>query len=116
MTDGNAGGNAGPLFSPACPGYRDYNVGGKPPPPTVPPVKHAGALTGDEWVESHHCSVLQGGGEKETMNGGRGAAGEWVEGLSGLRQTSRDGYLFQIHGAGLDGSGRQLVSGSGEPE
>ena len=41
---------------------------------------------------------------------GRGDEGEKVEGLSILQQASRDGQLFQIFGADLDG-GRRLLAG-----
>ena len=82
----------------------------------VPPVQHAGALASAERAASRHCSVRQGGREKATTDGGRGDAGEWGEGLSGLRKTTRVGYLFQISGAGLDGGGQQLAGGGRQPE
>ena len=109
-------GDAGPLFSPACIGYRYYTGGGQPPPPTVPPVQHTGALMSAEWVASCHSSVRQGGGYKLTVDGRRGDAGECGEGLSGLWKTARGGYRFQIYGLGLDSSRRRTASGSGEPE
>ena len=31
-------------FSPACPGYCGHFGGGKPPPHTVPPLRHSGTL------------------------------------------------------------------------
>ena len=40
--------------------------------------------------------------EKMSSDGGRDE-GERGEGLSGLRKAIRDGYIFQIIGAGLDG-------------
>ena len=43
-TDGNEDGNAGSFISPACTGYRHNFGGGKPPPPTVPPMRHPGIL------------------------------------------------------------------------
>ena len=58
----NAYGDAGPLLSPTCQGHRDYNGGGKPPPPTVLPLQHAGALESAEWAAYFHRSVRQGGG------------------------------------------------------
>ena len=51
-------------------------VGNPPPPPTVPPVRHAGALTGSEQAAVHHRSVHQGCGEKVTAYIGRGSLGE----------------------------------------
>ena len=41
---GNKDGDAGSFLPPAWPGYRHHFVGGKPPPPTVPPMRHVGAL------------------------------------------------------------------------
>ena len=86
--------------------YCDHTGGGKPPPPTVPPVQHAGDLAGAKRAEYHHFSVRQGGRYKETSDGGRGDAGECGYGLSGLHKTSSDAYLLQIYGAGLDGGGK----------
>ena len=57
----------------------------------------------------------KGSERKLTTNGGRGAGGECVEGLSCLRKSARDGYLLQISGAGLDDGGQRLAGGSGEP-
>ena len=45
----------------------------------------------------------------------RGDEGEKGEGLSGQQQASRDGQLFQIRGADLDGDGRRLAGGDREP-
>ena len=45
---GDEDGNAGSLPIPACPGYRGHSGGGKPPPPKVHPMQHAGPLTGTE--------------------------------------------------------------------
>ena len=56
-----ADGNAGPLSTPACQGNRDHPGGGKPPPPTVPLVRHAGALEGVERLAYYHRSVCQRG-------------------------------------------------------
>ena len=56
--------NSGPLFPSAFPGYRDYNGGGKPNPPTVNPVQHYGYLAGTERAASYPHSVRQRGGEK----------------------------------------------------
>ena len=55
----------GPFISPECPGHRDYIGGGKNPPPTVPPVQHAGALAIDERAEYCHHLVRQRMTEEE---------------------------------------------------
>ena len=81
---GDKDGDSGPLLSPECIGYRDYTGGGQPPPPTVPPVRHDGALAGAEHTAYHHLSVSQGGVEKEMANFRRGSERECGEGLSGL--------------------------------
>ena len=78
----------------------------------MPPVQNAGVLEGTEWATSHHRSVRQGGGKKETADRGRGYAVEHGEGLSGLRQINRYGYLLHIPVAGLD-DGRRRLSRSG---
>ena len=44
-TSGYEDGDAGTSYAPACPGHRGHFGGGKPPPPTVPPVRHADTLT-----------------------------------------------------------------------
>ena len=49
------------------------------------------------------------------MAGRREDAGERGECLSGLWQASRDVYLVQIPGAGLDGGGRKLAGGGRKP-
>ena len=43
-TSGNEGGNAGTFSAPACTGQRSNFVRIKPPPPTVPLMRHAGPL------------------------------------------------------------------------
>ena len=45
------------------PGHRDHTGGGKPPPPIVTPVRHAGALEGAERLTYYHRSVRHVGGE-----------------------------------------------------
>ena len=40
-TSGDEDSNAGPFYTPACPGHRVHFGGGKPLPPTVPPMQHA---------------------------------------------------------------------------
>ena len=111
----NAYGNTGPLPTPACLGYRDNTRGGKPSPPTVTPVQHAGALEESEQARYYHCSVRQRGRMEDMVNGGIGDARDHKEGLSGLWKTSYDGHLFQIPGIGIDCGGWQLDRGGREP-
>ena len=87
----------------ACQGHRDHDGRGKPTPLPVPPVRHSGSLEGYERAACVHHSVFQGGGIEETAAGRRGDTGERREDISGLRQSSPEGHLVQIPGAGLDG-------------
>ena len=41
-------GNTGALPAPSCPQHRGHSVGGKPPPPTVCLMRHAGPLASPE--------------------------------------------------------------------
>ena len=43
-TSGDKDGDAGTFYAPACSGHRGHFGRGKPPPPTVPPMQHAGTL------------------------------------------------------------------------
>ena len=94
-TGGDADSNAGPLFTPACLGYRHYNGGGQPLSLTVPQVQYASALAGAEKAAYHHRSVRQGGGEKETTDGGRGYVVECGEGLSAYGRTLKTVTSFK---------------------
>ena len=84
-TVGDADGNASPFPTPACLEHRDHNRGGKPPPPTVPPLQNYGALEGTERETYYYLSVCQGIITEEAAAEGRGYARERGEGLSGLR-------------------------------
>ena len=57
-------GNVDPFSAPACPGHRGNFGGGKPLPPTVPPMRCAGPLAYTEQKATCHCTVRQGGGAK----------------------------------------------------
>ena len=74
-------GNAGALTAPACPRHRGHYGGGKPPPPTVHPMRHSGHPAGTERQAPCHSSVRQGSGAKETAASGGGNEGELGEGL-----------------------------------
>ena len=87
-TGSDAEGDAGLFISPSYPGHRDCIGGGKPPPPTVPPVQHADALASTERAEPFHRPVRQGVGEEATTGGGRVDSGECGEVLPGLWKTA----------------------------
>ena len=73
----DADSNAGSLLPLVCLGYHDYPGVGKPLPPMVPTMQHAGTLAGAEQASSHHRSVRQGGGKKVTADGGKGDLGDF---------------------------------------
>ena len=84
---GDADGDVGPLFLLKCAEYHDYTGGGQPTPKKVLPVQHDGYLAGTGRAASQQLSVNQGGIQKTEADGGRGAAGEYIEGLSGYGRT-----------------------------
>ena len=43
-TNGDEDSDAGPFSAPEFPGHHGHFVGGKPPPSTLPPMRHAGPL------------------------------------------------------------------------
>ena len=47
-TSGDEDGDAGPFSAPVCPGHRGHFGEGELPPPTVPPMGHAGLLAHTE--------------------------------------------------------------------
>ena len=111
-TFSNKDGDAGSFIPPACPGYRHHFGLGKPPPPTVPPMRHAGALEYTGRKALRQLPVRQGGREEAQTTGGGGSEGEFWEGLPGLWGNAGDSHLVQITGTGYDGGGRRL-DGSG---
>ena len=78
-TSGDEDGDAGIFYAPACPGHRGHFGGGKPPPPTVPPMRHAGLLRYTECTAPCHRTVRQGYGSKDAAVSGGGSEGEHVE-------------------------------------
>ena len=86
-------GDAGSFISLACPGYCNNIGGGKPPPPTVHPVQHSGALEFTEWEAPCHLPVRQGGGEESPTADIRGDVGEYREDLPGLLKTAIDDHF-----------------------
>ena len=49
--------NEGALLAPARPGHRGDTGREKPPSPTVPPVRHAGAVSLLEWISQENSTV-----------------------------------------------------------
>ena len=100
---GDKYGDVGSLTIPACTGHCGHSGGGKPPPPTVHPMIHAGPLSGTEPQAPCHSSVLQVRGAKEAAASGGGAEGELETGLRGIRVDAGkcDGVL--IPGTGVYG-------------
>ena len=68
-------GDADALFQPVCPGYRGHFGGGKPPPPTVPPMRHSGPMEGTKRQAQCHRTVRKGCGTNEASDGGGGVEG-----------------------------------------
>ena len=62
-TVGDAYYHEGALMTPARPGHHVNTVGGKPLPPTVPPVQHSGDVAVLEQIAQEHSIVQEGGGE-----------------------------------------------------
>ena len=58
--------------------------------------------------------MSQGGGEEVQTAVGGGAAGDFIEGLPGLRGTSGSIHLVQVYGTGYDGGRRRLDGGGGQ--
>ena len=104
-TSSDEDGDAGKMFPLACPGYRCHFGRGKPIPPKVNPLRHAGALTCSEQEAPCHPPVCQGGGKESKAAGGGGTAGELGEGLSDLWGTIGERNVFQVYGKGVDGGG-----------
>ena len=75
----NKDGDTDEFFQPEFPVYCDHFGGGKPPPPTVPLMRHAGPLEGTKRKAPRHRTVRKGSGTKETLDGGGRAEGEHRE-------------------------------------
>ena len=86
-TSGDEDGNAGTFYAPECTGKYGHFGGEKPPPPTVPLVRHTGHLMYTEQKAPCHRTVRQGSGSEEKEVSGGGIEGEHGEGLSGLWRT-----------------------------
>ena len=82
---GDEGGDAGTLPAPACPRHRGHFGGGKPPPPTVLPMRHAGPPAGPERQASYHRPVYKGRLVEEAAACRGGDEGVLREVLQGIR-------------------------------
>ena len=78
---GDEDGDAGTLSTSAYPGHHGHSGGGKPPPPTVNPMRHAGPPAGTERKAPCHSSVRQGSRAEEEAASGGGSEGELGEGI-----------------------------------
>ena len=78
-TSGNKKGDAGTFYSPACPVHCGHFVGGEPPPPTFPPMRHSVTLVYTEQKSPCHRTVLQGIRAEEAAVSGRGIEVEHEE-------------------------------------
>ena len=102
-TSNDEDGDAGTFFAPASTGSCGNFGGGKPPPPTVPLMQHAGPLAYVEHKAPCHRTVCQGGEAEEKAVSGEGVKGELREGLSGLWRTFGKCDGVQVSGKGDDG-------------
>ena len=69
--------NAGSFIPLSWTGYHNHFGGGKPNPPMVPPMRHAGVLAYTEQEAPHQCLVRQGKREEVHTAGGGGYLGEF---------------------------------------
>ena len=81
-------GDAGSLTIPACPGHHGHYGGGKPPSPTVNPMRHTGPPAVTECQAPCHSSVCQRRGAKEAAASRGRAKGELGEGLISIQGAS----------------------------
>ena len=61
MARGNADSHDDSLLAPSRPVHRRNTEVGQPPPPTVPSVRHDGAMAVPEWSALAHNAVQEGG-------------------------------------------------------
>ena len=78
---GKKDGDSGTFNALACPGHRGHSGGGKHPPPTVPPKRHAGPLVHTELKAPCHSTVRQESGAEDAAVNGGGNEGEHGKGL-----------------------------------
>ena len=76
--------HAGEFLALACWVHRGNTGGWQPPPPTVPPVGHAGAMTVPTWIVQSHNTMQEGSGAEATAFGGGGVKGGVLKGVHHL--------------------------------
>ena len=87
---GEKDGNTGALPTLAYPKHRGNSGRGKPTPPTVSPILHAGPPAGLERQAPDHVLVCQGAGAEEVTIHGGGDEGDIRAGLRGIRRTDTE--------------------------
>ena len=100
---GDEDGNSGPFPAPAWPIHCGHFGGGKPPPPTVPLMQHAGPPVYTKRKAPCHFTVRQGSGAKEAAASGGGAEREHGEGFRGIQGSALKWYGVYVPGTGVDG-------------
>ena len=78
---GNTYGHVGALLASARLGNRGNNGGEKPPPPTVPSVRHSGAVAVPKRIAQSHSAVQEGGRAEAKAFGGGGGKGGNLKGV-----------------------------------
>ena len=78
---GDKDGDMGTFYAPSCTGHRGHFGVGKHPPPTVPPIRHAGPLAYTDRKSPCHHTVRQGSGLEEAVISGGVIEVEHGEGL-----------------------------------
>ena len=99
---GNEDGDAGTLPPPERPRHRGHFGVGKPPPPKVHLMRHAGPLAGTERQAPCHSSVRQGSGAEEEVASGGGARVELREVLRVILGAAVECNAVLITGTGVD--------------
>ena len=89
---------------------------GTPPPPlTVSPLQHVGAMGDPKWPPPHHRTIQKGGGTEAAQAGFRGAAGYQRTGFPGVWAPIHLGATLQVSWPNCYGLGRWLCCGGEKP-
>ena len=86
----------GALLESARPGHCGNTGIGKPPPTTVPSVRHSGAVAFPKRIAQAHSAVQERGGSEETAFGGRGGKGGNLKGVQQLWAHPQYGPILQV--------------------